>query len=102
MRGHEMRKRGMAEILGSRASGIGRKNPVAASGMRIMADVEGGGTGVSRSAARETQLLCASRASKKANGGPAGYLAQHHRPPSEIVHGGRIWQQSPHRIGPAS
>ena len=90
MRGHEGRCRGMAVILGSQASGIGRRNPVTALGLRIMAEVASGGTGVSRSAARETQLLCASRASKKANGGPAGYLAQHHRAPREIVHGGRI------------
>ena len=91
MRGHEMRKRGMAVILGSQASGIGRRNPVAALGLRIMADVKGGGTDVSRSAARETRLPCISRASTKAGGEPARNLAGYHRPPREIVHGGRIW-----------
>ncbi len=62
MRGHEMRKRGMAVILGSQASGISRRNPVAALGLRIMADVKGGGTGVSRSAARERPSTCRPRA----------------------------------------
>jgi len=41
-----------------------------------MAELEGRGTDVSRSAARETQLPFAPPASMKAHGGPAGYLAQ--------------------------